>query len=353
MTAYKAHQVAQILQTPPNNIYGYLIYGSDPGQVSERAAALAKRLSEMSNPAGEIIKLHDEDLAQSSGRLLTETQTLPMFGGKKVVWVKVGARFSTDPLEELYSAGSSPASHLLIEAGNIKKDGKLRLFFEKHSSLAALPCFGAEPADVARFVQQELMKNGLEIAPEALRQLQDCLGGDQALARAELEKLLLYAGDERRITLEHVEALIGDAAELGTDDVIAAAFAGNMEEMFQQLDRLEAGGTTTQTLLIGLGSYLFRLHQVRAATDSGEGMEIAIRKLRPPIFFKQEDAFKGQCRAWSLERLGAALAVVQDTIRQIRLQAGPEDGLMMRAFISIAQEARKMKVRPSGRGRYN
>jgi DNA polymerase III subunit delta len=347
MTAYKTHQVTQLLQAPPGTIYGYLIYGADPGQVSERVSTLAKRLSAMASPPGEIIKIHDEDLAQSPGRLLTEAQTMPMFGGKQVICVRAGQRLGMDQVEEVFSGGP-PVAHVIVEGGNLKKDSKLRVFFEKHGGLAAIPCYGAEPADVARFVQKELANAGIDIAPEALRQLQDCLGGDQTLARSEVEKLRLYAGNERRITLEHVEAIIGDAAQLGTDDAIAAAFSGNARELFRQLDRLGSSGTAPQSLLIGLGSYLFRLHQVKAAADSGEAMEMAIRKLRPPLFFKQEDVFKGLCRAWTLARLGAALAMVQDTIQQTRLRSGLETELMMRAFTSIAMEARRLK---GGKGR--
>lgn len=350
MTAYKAQQAARLIETPPSSIHGYLIFGTDPGQVGERVAALAKRLSEMTNPPGEIIKLHDHDLAQTPGLLLTEAQTLPMFGGKKVVWVKAGQHLSTDQVEELLGGGA-PASNVILEGGNIKKDTKLRLFFEKHPALAAIPCYGAEAGDVARLIQKELADAGIQIAPDALRHLQDSVGGDLTLARAEAEKLRLYVGDAGRIALEHVEALAGDAVALAVDDVIGATFAGDVEGLFRLADRLLAGGTAAQTLLIGLGSHLFRLHQVRAAADTGEGMDVAVKKLRPPLFFKQEEAFKAQCRAWAPDRLTAALAMVQDTIRQTRLQTGLEVEMTMRAFMSIALEARKMKAGRSGRGR--
>jgi DNA polymerase III subunit delta len=343
MTAYKAQQVARLIESPPSSIHGYLFYGTDPGQVGERTGTLAKRLSETSNPAGEIIKLHDSDLAQSPGCLLVEAQILPMFGGKKVVWVKAGQHLSLDQLGELFSGGA-PASHVIIEAGNLKKDAKIRVFFEKHSALAAIPCYGDEAGDMAKLIQKELSDTGIEIAPEALRRLQDSVGGDLTLARAELEKLRLYIGDETKLTLEHVEALAGDAVVMATDDVIGAAFAGDVEGVFRQADRLFAGSTAAQGLLIGLGSYLFRLHQIRAAMDSGEGIEIAVKRLRPPLFYKQEEIFKGLCRAWTAGRLAAGLAMVQETIRQTRLQPGLEIEMTMRALMSIALEARKMKA---------
>jgi DNA polymerase-3 subunit delta len=350
MTAYKAHQVARLIEAPPNAVHGYLLYGSDPGQISERVSSLAKRLSELSTPAGEIIRLHDQDLAQFPGRLLTEVQTLPMFGGRKVVCVKAGQHLGNDQLEELFS-GQPPASSVIIDGGNLKTGSKLRVFFEQHGALAALPCYGFDAADVAKYIQRELLESGLEIAPEALRQLQDSLGGDQTLARAEVEKLRLYAAQERKVTLEHVEAIVGDAAAMATDDVIAAAFAGNGEALYRQFDRLLASGAAPQSLLIALGSHLFRLHQVRAALDGGEGIETAMRRLKPPVFFKQEDTFKSQCRAWAPERLAAALAMVQETLRQARLRSTLEIELTSRALMLIAMEARKTKVRAGARGR--
>jgi DNA polymerase-3 subunit delta len=342
MTAYKAHQAARLIEAPPSTIHGYLIYGTDPGQVGERTHALARRLSEMSSPPGEIIKLHDYDLAQSPGRLLTEAQTLPMFGGRKVVWVKAGQHLDNGQLEELFGSGAPEAS-VIVEAGNLKKESKLRQFFERRSALAAVPCYGAEAGDVAKLIQKELLEAGMEIAPEALRHLQDSIGGDLILARAEAEKLRLYVGDTGRITLAHVEALAGDAAALAIDDVIGAAFSGNVEALFKHADRLLAGGTAAQFLLMSLGGHLFRLHQVRAAVDKGEGLEVAVKRLRPPLFFKQEEAFKAQCRTWAPDRLAAALGMIQETVRQTRLQPRLEIEMTMRAFMSIALEARKMR----------
>ena len=50
-----------------------------------------------------------------------------------------------------------------------------------------------------------------------------------------------------------------------------------------------------------------RLHVTRARIDAGTGPEAAMKSLSPPVFFKQEAAFRGQAQRWSLTALAGVL----------------------------------------------
>lgn len=319
MVAFKAKDAARLIQAPPTQLRGFLLYGTDAGQVSERASALASRLSSSSAPPGEIVRLTDEDIAGSPEKIGVELDTIPMFGGAKVVWVSA-QKWPAAALE-LLGEDRPPASFLVVEAGNLQKSAKLRQVFEQGKSLAALPCYGDEAGDLTRLIQQELSQAGLTINPQALQHLRQHLGADQRLSKSELTKLALYTAPDTEVGLDHIDAITGDVSAFAMDGAIAAAVSGEIAKALDHFDRLIASGQQPAAILLALSHYLLRLHRLRAAADAGEAIAIAIKRLRPPVHFKMEAALAAQCRAWSLPKLNEAIRGVHEAIRQTRLQA--------------------------------
>jgi DNA polymerase III subunit delta len=65
-----------------------------------------------------------------------------------------------------------------------------------------------EETDAMRWLVAEAEKRGSTIEVDAARELADALGADMMLMASELEKLLLYTGERRRITLGDVETMV-------------------------------------------------------------------------------------------------------------------------------------------------
>ena len=58
--------------------------------------------------------------------------------------------------------------------------------------------------------------------------------------------------------------------------------------------------------------------------------------MRPPLHFKQRDAFTNQCRRWTRPALDRALAATADALRTARLNSAIEDILAERLLLSLA-----------------
>ncbi len=65
-----------------------------------------------------------------------------------------------------------------------------------------------EEGDAVRWVNEQATREGAKIDADAARELVDALGGDMMMVAGELEKLLLYAGERKRITLGDVETMV-------------------------------------------------------------------------------------------------------------------------------------------------
>lgn len=332
MVAYKSSGVPRFLRAPDPKCRAVLLYGPDAGLVSERAAALTETYGRRQGSDAEIIRLDDRDFAEDPARLDIELRTQPMFASAKVVRVTAGSRLDVPSLSALLAEPSDNA--LIVEAGNLRPDTGLRKLFEKLPDAAALPCYANED-DLAAAVDAELRAAGLSIDKETKTYLMSRLGADQVMSRAEVTKLALYASGKDSVTLDDIAAVVGDAAEIALENFVYAASAGNPSIALRELQRLAAAGTDRASALSALARHFARLHMV--ASREGN-LDEAVRALRPPLHYKQRDAFLAHCRKWGAKRLSRALPLIQETVRRSRRSPDLDGAFAERLLLTLASK---------------
>ncbi len=338
MVALRANQVPAFLKRPDPEAGAVLLHGNDAGLVAEYAETLARALAHGGHEPGEIIRLDDAALAEDPERLFVELRTGALFGGARVVRLKAGPRLKPAVVEELLRPGAN-AAFLIVEAGNLKRDSKLRRLFEESKSAVAIACYGDDAKGIERLVDEVLAGYGLTLAPDARPALVALLGGDRGLARSELEKLALYGYGKASLTLDDVTAVVGNVGEAGFGKVVAAAAEGRTGPVLCELERLIATGQSPQGLLIALLRHFARLHRVQVARAAGQSLEAAIKGLRPPVFFKELPAFTQQCRNWRGRAIEGVLRRIQATMRASRTRPELEAQLVATLVIGIAESA--------------
>jgi DNA polymerase-3 subunit delta len=339
MVAIKAPQANAFLAKPDPKIRAVLLFGPDAGLVSERAQKLAALLAGREQPPGEIIRLDDADLEGDPDRLSVELLTMPMFGGAKIVRASTGRRINTAALQPLVEGGAL-AGTLIVEAGALRNDDKLKALFEKSPAAAAVVCYPDEGASLDGLVSEVLTAARLDIAPDARQELIARLGADRALSRAEIEKLALYAHGKPRIEIEDVEAIVGDASDLTLDLAVAAAATGDTARALAECDRAVASGEAPQSIVLAAERHFHRLHKLRSGVEAGRSLDELTRFMRPPLPFKAKAELERQVRFWTAERAGVAIARITETVRRARTTGADETVLAERLLIEIARLAR-------------
>ena len=343
MVAVKTAELPSFLKSAAGRIDAFLIHGLDAGQVSETAGQAARQLSASASPPGEIIRLSDQDLAQTPGRLAAEARSMALFGGRPVLMVKMSPQLTPALFDELLDGPL--AAYIIVEAGNLKRDAKIRQLFEKARNAAAIACYGADERSLLQLIRDDVKAAGHTITPDAVERLAHLLGGDWAVSRSEIAKLVLYAGADREITAEHVEAVVGDASAHAFDAAITATLGGNVAEALAQVDGLDAAGTPAAVFLNMLLRHLQELHGLVAAMERGDSFEIAAGRLRPPPHFKQKDALKAECARWRLADVAAAIAAAHEAVRQTRLKPALEHEAAGELVIRLARMVPPGKTR--------
>ena len=101
MVAIKASEVDAFIARPDPARPVVLVFGPDAGLVSERVNALIKASVDDVNDPFALARLESDDLAAEPSRLVEEAQTIPLFGGRRAVWVKAGGRNIAPSVEPL------------------------------------------------------------------------------------------------------------------------------------------------------------------------------------------------------------------------------------------------------------
>jgi DNA polymerase-3 subunit delta len=126
MTAIKPQALEAFLRRPDPGIIAVLIYGEDGEAVRELAERTVGKMSGSSVDPFNVASLSEADLAADPARLADEAQSISMFGGSRVIWVRgAGDAFlkSVTPLLQQETAGNL----IVAEAGILAKSSRLRM----------------------------------------------------------------------------------------------------------------------------------------------------------------------------------------------------------------------------------
>jgi DNA polymerase-3 subunit delta len=340
MTALKANEVDAFVARPNATQPIMLLCGPDAGLVHERAEKLiAQSVDDLKDPFA-LVRMEGDALASEPTRLVEEAHTVPLFGGRRAVWIKSGSRQFAAAVEAVIAAPPIDC-RIVIEAGDLRRTAPLRSMCEKAKCAVVLPCYPDNERDLARLVDEEMREAKLTLAPDARAALVSLIGGDRQASRSEIRKLALYAHGKGKVGIDDVLAVVADASALALDDVVDATFAGRAADAESQFSKAMAAGTSAGTILSWTLRFVTQLHKARAALDAGDDTYAAMRSFVPPINFRRESQVKAALNAWTLPRLSRVMEQLADTTLGARRTSALAEALTQRALLSIAMSARR------------
>ena len=340
MTAIKASDVDRFIAKPDPRQPIVLVYGPDAGLVRERVDALVRASVDDPNDPFSLARIEPEDLSANPTRLVEEAHTVPLFGGRRAVLVKAGARNIAPAVESLI-AQPPEECRIIIEAGDLRKTAPLRTLCEKAKPAAALPCYIDNDAALARLIDDEMRDAGLTITADARATLLSLLGGDRLASRNEIRKLALYAQGQGRVELADVMAVVADASALALDGVLDSAFAGRTVDTEAEFGKARAGGSSPAAIISAAIRHVANLHKMKLAADAGAGIESAMKRGAPPVHFTREKLVGEALRTWTPARLLRAMQQLADASLDARRNAPLAEAIAQRTLLSIAVSARR------------
>lgn len=290
--------------------------------------------------------LSDLDLAETSiFEVLDRAQTPSLMAPFQVIFVR--------NLKQLYSRGAkkeefaaidryfrSPnpqallifvADHIRIPADQRKMDYEDKNRYERIRETLGEWCGMVELArvdenDAAHWLTMQAEQQQVRFEAEAARELVDALGADMMLVASEFEKLVLYVGEKKRITLGDVETMV---------------LAAKQRSLYELTDAISAKDKTRAlALLHGL------LNASDDTADSGIGHLFMLAKTFRQMLVIQEKNVRDSRAIWQALWQGFRMPpfAAEDLIRQARRYKSRRE--LTRALRLIARADLELRSSP-------
>lgn len=336
MTAFKAGDVERYVAKADPARPVVLVFGQDEGLVSERVEALLRASVDDPKDPFAVTRLSGDELAGDPARLADEALSIPMFGGRRAIWVRAGSRNFVAAVEGVLAAPLSEC-RVVIEAGDLKRNAPLRSLCERAPNAAALPCYADEQRDISRLIDDEMQAAGLAISSDARSALLPLLGGDRRASRNELKKLALFVHGRDTVTIDDVLMIVGDASGEALDAAVDAAFAGRPADVDLHFAKTREGGTSPGTIMAAALRQGAALHKLRLMVDQGTSTSEAVRNAR--INFRRGPSWEAALRRMTSAQVAAAFENLAAAAFRVRQQPALAESHAHRALIQVAVTA--------------
>lgn len=347
MILAKRPDVDRFLAGPPAGVRAALIHGRDRGGVRERAEALARRLVERPDDPFDTALLTEADLEADPARLPDELAALSMLGGRRLVRVRLDGKagpekLTAEALKAHADGALNPDAFLIVEAQALEKSSALRKAAEAHAAAAAIAVYEDEGGDVARMARDALKADGVSLTAEALELFTARLPKERGVARAEIERLVLWLGpgSGAQAGPAELEEFLGVEPEASLFDAAADAFGGRLRPAFTALRRAQAEGEGGVAVVRALSSHAQKLRRSLVLVGGGRGPQEAAKM--SGVFWKSEREFLRQLAKWRLADLDTLQPEILDCDRACKSAGAPDGLLAERLAMTVAGRARRL-----------
>jgi DNA polymerase III subunit delta len=292
----------------------------------------------------------------SLAAILDDARSLSLFASNRVIWI-AGAEAalprrlsSTDDEEDggekvgpggliqSYLKAPTPGTVVVFECSRYEFSGddkaKLDRVVKFYSAIPDVVEFRPFTPESLRFLAQELIKQRkLKLGGAELAFLVEVIGGDATRLAVEIEKLALFAGTERKVTLDDIRAVVPSASQSTIFSLVSA---------LGRRDR--AGALRSLDILVREGEYLplaltFVATQFRLALAAKEaGLKTSqqavgfFTKQGVRIWRDRAEQVMNTADVFGTEQLRHALVMLYEADKGLR-DTRPDDRTVMEALV--------------------
>lgn len=220
--------------------------------------------------------------------ILAHASSFPMMAERRVVVVKDADKFSAKDLELLsnYVDHPSPTTALVLVAtkpdfrknpyASIKRNGTVLEFKRPYEN------------QVPALISARVQKQGRQITPEASGLLSAYVGSSIREIQNEIDKLSIYLGEKKSITLDDVAAVVGMSKEYTVFELQKAIGKKDIRHATEIMERMLDAGQSVPFIIVMLTSYFITLLKLADLQKKGVSQQgLATEAKVNPYFLKE------------------------------------------------------------------
>jgi DNA polymerase-3 subunit delta len=317
--------------------------------------ALIERVLGADGQAG----LTQTDLENASfSEVLDDARSLSLFAAERLIWVssaelalprrmtqnEEGAAEASGAAFAAYLKQPTPGTVLVFDCSRYDFTGDDRAKLERVEKFyAAVPAvieFRRLTPETSRFLCQDLAKkSGLKLGGRELAALLDAAAGDASRLALEIEKLSLFVGTERSVTMDDLRALVPNAAESTIFELVHALGKRNRAAALRSVGVLVREGEYLPLALSFLSTqFRLALAAKEAKIASGQQAQNFFMKAGVRIWRERAEQVAATAAAFTQENLAQALSLIYETDKRFREGYRDDRTTMERLVLALTAE---------------
>lgn len=333
--------IPSFLASPPPALRCALFYGPDEGMVREHAQSLQKKIVGEGADPHSFTELSGAQIHDDPALLTDALTSLSLLGDTSLVILRAPATSTAKILAQAYDPPPADAHFLIILAEDLASSSALRKWAEASDFCAAVVCYADEGPALQALLRNALQEKNIRATPEVIGYLASQLGGNRKVTRQEIEKIDLYLGDERELSLQVATQLVGANKELSFQDISNALAAADASALLSSLHKHFQDGEAPVAIARTALRYFQKLQNIAAAVEAGGSLDSAVAASR--TFYKQLPHTKRHAAMWNSPAVAAALKDLQALELSLKQSPANDQHVCEEQMLAIALKAQGLR----------
>lgn len=287
----KAEQLARNLKQQLLPVYW--LSGDEPLLMQESADLVRQYLREQGYGDREVFNV---DRSFSWDGFNQASSNLSLFAERKIIELRLSSSKLDDTGRSALQAFLSEEQTdviVLISSPRLEKGTMNSKWFKAiESAGVVVQIWPVDRADLAPWLEQRLLRVGIQAEPAALQLLMDKIEGNLLAAMQEIEKLKLLAptksNESVRLDAKTVMQVVADSSRYNAFQLVDAALLGDINRAQKILDGLRAEDTYPLVILGAITRELRALLPMLEKRESGQPVNAILQSAR--VWFNRKQA---------------------------------------------------------------
>ena len=287
MKFYK-NQLGNLLTLISNKkIKALLLYGPDKGEISDITALISDKLKIP------ISNFKYSDINSTS--LYSIANNISIFSAREIIRIHNVTSSISEEVLKIFELDLQ--NFLILIADELAPSSSIRKAFESQTSLASLPCYMNDLKEAMIIAKSEFDKEGKQVNFAVLKIFCQIVGGAKSSIINEVKKLCNYS-NSTIITEQDILKISSQDAQIDIDLLCFSFVMGDKNLYFQELNKILSNFIEPIWIIRALGRYILNILKVKRSDLT---IDLSIKTLNPPIFFKHIENFKKSIEALDIK----------------------------------------------------
>lgn len=279
-----------------------LLFGQDEFVISIKAKEILNIFKNEN-----ILNISQEEFKNKPSRIFEEFQSISFFSNRTIIVLRLNERpnDATKYIKQIFEkVDENNKNFILIIAGDLATSSSLRKFCEESDYIVSIGCYNETDSGVINFIKNKLNEYELKFNQDIVNKIYSNIGNNLLVLEKEIEKISLYKGDDKNLTLEDIEKITTDISDSDISEFINYFCTLDKQNTFKSLNKLLSENQSI-VLTRSLISHFLLLQRINYRISNGEDISNAIKLER--VFWKEQLYIKKHLEIWDLKKINFML----------------------------------------------